>query len=315
VLEVLTQAELRSPPAPGELIRHEFDSMSMTITLIAPEPRNDRERWTFNEAASEVELVFRRAHQRFSRFESDSELSRVNAGAGRWQRVSSEFAELTRRALDAARATDGLFDPTVLPELIAAGYDRDFDEMVPMDHAAARRLPTTSRRYHHVELEGRLLFLPPGAALDFGGIAKGWAVDQAARVVRGLPWAVIDAGGDLRLAGRPVHPVPIGLVDPIDPSVEILQVGLEAGALATTSVVTRSWGPGLHHVIDPRTRRPASTGVQQATVWAETCTEADVRSKWALLVGARVLRELPAALVMEDGRVLVSLRGEVRPAC
>jgi FAD:protein FMN transferase len=313
VLEVLTQAELRATP--GDLIRYEFDSMSMRIALIAPEPRDDRERWAFNEAASEVELVFRRADQRFSRFDPGTELSRVNAGAGRWQRVSPEFAELTRRALDAARATDGLFDPTVLPELIAAGYDRDFDQMVATDHPAAGSLSATPRRYHDVELEGRLLFLPPGAALDFGGIAKGWAVDQAERVIRGLPWAIVDAGGDLRLAGRPLHPVPIGVVDPTDPSVEILVVRMEAGALATTSVVTRSWGPGLHHVIDPRTRRPASTGVLQATVWAETCAEAEVLSKWALLAGTRVLRELPAALVMEDGRVLLSLRGEVRPAC
>jgi FAD:protein FMN transferase len=312
---MLTQAELRAPPGAGDLIRHDFESMSMTIALIGPEPRDDRERWAFNEAASEVELVFRRADERFSRFNPDSELSRVNAGAGRWQRVSPEFAELTRRALDAARATDGLFDPTVLPELIAAGYDRDFDQIVTTDRPAGRTLPPTPRRYHDVELEGRLLFLPPGAALDFGGIAKGWAVDQAARVVRGLPWAIVDAGGDLRLAGRPVHPVPIGIVDPIDPSVEILQVSLETGALATTSVVTQSWGPGLHHVIDPRSRRPASTGVLQATVWAETCTEAEVFSKWALLAGPRVLRELPAALVMEDGQVLVSLRSEVRRAC
>jgi FAD:protein FMN transferase len=314
VFALLTQAELRE--ASPELTRHEFESMSMRIALIAPEPRDDHERWAFHEAASEVELVFRRADERFSRFKPESELSRVNAGAGRWQRVSPEFAELTRRALDAARATDGLFDPTVLPELVAAGYDRDFNEMAASsDPAVLRALPDSPRRYHHVELEGRLLFLPPGAALDFGGIAKGWAVDQAARTARGLPWAVIDAGGDLRVVGRPLHPVPIGVVDPHDPAIEILQVGLTTGALATSSVVTRSWGPGLHHVIDPRTRRPASTGVLQATVWAETCTEAEVLSKWALLTGPRVLRELPASLVMADGRVLVSFRGGARAAC
>lgn len=308
---MLTQAELREQPT---LLRHEFRSMSMRIALIAPEPRDDRERWAFHEAASEVELVFRRADDRFSRFSETSELSRVNRGAGRWQRVSPEFAELTRRSLHAARATDGLFDPTVLPELVAAGYDRDFDELRHAPPPAARALPRPVR-FRDVELEGRLLLLPPGAALDFGGIAKGWAVDQASRVVRGLPWAVVDAGGDLRLAGRPLHPVPIGVADPNDPAVEILQIGLEQGALATTSVVTRSWGPGLHHVIDPRTGRPAATGVLQASVWTETCTEAEVMSKWALLAGPRVLRELPAALVMEDGRVLVSLEGEVRRAC
>jgi thiamine biosynthesis lipoprotein ApbE len=59
-------------------------------------------------------------------------------------------------------------------------------------------------------------------------------------------------------------------------------------------------------VIDPRTSLPARTGVEQATVWAGTCTDAEVLSKRALLSGPVVLQEIPAALVMEDGRLLVS---------
>jgi thiamine biosynthesis lipoprotein len=292
--------------------------MGMDVVLTAPLPSRGLGRRAFGAAAEGVERVFRQADARFSRFRPDSELSRVNGRAGRWQLVSAPFADVLRRSLDAARATEGLFDPTILPALIAAGYDRDFDELVahPVRPATVPR-PRPRGRWSDVELDGRLLFLPEGAALDFGGFAKGWAVDLAATKAASLPWALIDAGGDLRVVGRPRQPIPIGVAEPSDAGVEVLQIGLDGGALATSSVVGRSWGPGRHHLIDPRTWRPARTDALQSTVWAETCVEAEVLAKWVLLRGPRTLREVPAVLVMRDGRVLTSIRGTApeRTAC
>jgi thiamine biosynthesis lipoprotein ApbE len=97
---------------------------------------------------------------------------------------------------------------------------------------------------------------------------------------------------------------------------EIARLGLDGGALATSSVVGRSWGPGLHHVIDPRTWRPAVTRVLQATVWADTCAEAEVLATWALLRGPRALREVAGILVLPNGHVLTSMPGStVSPRC
>ena len=292
------------PPA---MQRHEFRSMGMDIAVMAPAAADERQDRDFLRAAGEVERVFEQMDARFSRFRQDSELSAVNARAGRRQTVSQPFAELLEASLSAARSTNGLFDPTVLPALIAAGYDRDYDELLATTPVV--RTPPASARWSDVLLEGRLLFLPEGAALDFGGIAKGWAADLAAHSIGSLPWALIDAGGDLRIAGQPAEPVPIGVADPADPSIEILQLGVEAGALATSSVVGRRWGVGLHHLIDPRTSLPACTGVVQATVWAPTCTEAEILAKRAILEGPTVLPMISAALVLTDGRVLTSLGG------
>jgi thiamine biosynthesis lipoprotein len=88
---------------------------------------------------------------------------------------------------------------------------------------------------------------------------------------------------------------------------EVVRLKLSVGALATSAVTRRTWGPGLHHVIDPRTGRPAITRVLQATAWAATCAEAEVRATWALLAGPAILERLPAILFQENGPALTNL--------
>jgi thiamine biosynthesis lipoprotein len=258
--------------------------------------------------------IFAEEDQRFSRFRPDSELSRVNDAAGDWVAVSEPFLEVTRRALQAARETDGLFDPTVLPALKAAGYDRDYDEMKADPELEEMRRDvryllaadeSSCGRWRDVEVENDRVRLPEGAELDFGGIAKGWTVDVAARGLGDLPWGIVDAGGDLRLAGTdiPDGGLDIAIEDPEGRGQEALRVRVESGALATSSVTVRSWGEGMHHLIDPRTGRPAKTGILQATVWGETCAEAEAWSKAAVLGGADVFESALACLVYASGEI------------
>jgi len=285
--------------------RHSFRAMGTEVTLIA----GGTSPVAFARAARSVEALFAREEMRFSRFRDDSELSRVNARAGRWTKVSPGFAALLRHSLEAAARTGGLFDPTVLPALVAAGYDRDFDELIAGARGALRP-PEPCRRWPDVDLEDDLLHIPAGVGLDFGGVAKGWTVDLAVHAAagQGLPWAMVNAGGDLRAIGHaPPGGIDVAVEDPDDRSQEALRVRLAGGALATSSVRIRSWGLGLHHLIDPRTGQPASNGIVQATVWAETCAEAEVRAKWALLEGPAVLNHTSAVLVMDDGRIVMNL--------
>lgn len=289
--------------------RRHFRAMGTSISLIADQRTPDR---AFDRAARAVELTFAREELCFSRFRGDSELTAVNARAGRWTRVSPGFATLLAYSLDAAAHSDGLFDPTVLPALIAAGYDHDFDELI----AGARDALHPSepcRRWSEIELDGDLVRLPAGVGLDFGGIAKGWAVDLAAHaaVDEGLRWAIVNGGGDLRIAGSPPpEGFEIGIDDPEAPGQELTRIRVRRGALATSSVTARAWGPGRHHLIDPRTGTPADTGVLQATVWAETCSEAEIRSKWALLTGLSILDRTIGVLVTADGRIVMSLESD-----
>lgn len=286
--------------------RHAFRSMGTEVEVILPDELDPSE---LRRYGAEIEAVFDEHDRRFSRFRDDSELSLVNARAGRPVSVSAPFIALLRFALRAAAETDGLFDPTVLPVLRAAGYDRDFEAI---EVGASPEPPSTplgpAGMWRRIALVGRDVLLPDGAALDLGGVAKGWAVDRAVERLGALPWAAVNAGGDLRVVGRPPPgEVLVGVEDPRHPGIEIGRMVLTGGAVATSSVTRRSWGRGWHHLIDPRTSLPADTDVLQATVFAPTCAEAEVRAKWALLVGPEALSAIPGLLVMRDGRCLHSL--------
>jgi thiamine biosynthesis lipoprotein len=268
----------------------------------------------FADATGSVMNIFARENRRFSRFRPDSELSRVNASAGEWVTASRPFAEVTRSALEAARVTGGLFDPTVLPALKAAGYDRDYDEMKSDPELEEMRRDVqfllaadekSCGRWQEVEVDGDRVRLPEGAELDFGGIAKGWTVDLAARSLADMPWGIVDAGGDLRLVGRDIAEggLDIAIEDPEAKGAEALRVRIESGGLATTSVTVRTWGEGMHHLIDPRTGRPAKTGILQATVWGRTCAEAEAWSKAAILSGSDVFEKALACIVFASGEI------------
>lgn len=304
-----------------ETLKRSFKAMGTRVELIASPDSDPGE---VLRAAEGVEEIFEVEEQRFSRFRTTSELSLVNSRAGSgWIPVSETFMRVTRMALDAARATGGLFDPTILPALKAAGYDRDYLEILAAAEREQDDLELASLQrdlrdlmvkdvtvcglWPQIELRGGEIRLPSGAELDFGGIAKGWTVDKAAETLTSLPWAIVDAGGDLRLVGvTPEGGLDIGIEDPDARGVEALRVRLESGGLATTSVTVRTWGQGMHHVIDPRTSLSSATGVLQATVWGDTCAQAEVWSKAAALTGPAILDRVPASLVLESGEIVTN---------
>lgn len=284
--------------------RDRFRAMGTDVTLIGPAGSPG-----FPASAATVRSVFGHEEGRFSRFTPDSELSAVNAAAGAWTEVSVEFASVVGLSLAAWRETGGRFDPTVLDAVIAAGYDRDFDEILAGARGALRP-PRPCGRAGEVELAGRRLRLPKGVGLDLGGVAKGWTVDVGAEaaVACGLRWAVVNAGGDLRIAGTtPREGIDVAVDDPETAEADAGRIVLDEGALATSSVTRRAWGNGLHHLIDPATARPAAGPVLQATVWAPTCAEAEVRAKEALLEGEAFLERGAALLVLDDGRIVTNM--------
>ena len=268
----------------------------------------------FPAGADAVIGTFREEEQRFSRFRSDSELSRVNAGAGRWVSVSEDFSSLLDFSLSHAAATDGAFDPTVLAAVEAAGYDRDFDDVIRSARGALHP-PVPCGRWSEIEVRGRSVRLPSGVGLDFGGVAKGWTADLAAEraLGAGMPWVLVSAGGDLRIGGA-APSLAIDIEDPDEPAAPVMTLRLDRGALATSSTAKRTWGPGLHHVIDPRTGAPAVTDAMQVTVWAPTCADAEIAATTALLKGTSAVADASSVIVAVDGAVHHSLTPAVTSA-
>jgi thiamine biosynthesis lipoprotein len=287
----------------SSLSSHTFRAMGTQITTVVPGQMPEDARC---EAFDRVAEIFAEQEQRFSRFREDSELTSVNANAGRWTTVTPGFERLVAFSLRQAERTHGLFDPTVLHAMIAAGYDRDLDEVLAGARGALSP-PQPCGRWAEVERRPRAVRLPDGVGLDLGGVAKGWTADLAAEaaVDAGMPWALVSAGGDLRIAGD-AGGIEVAIEDPWAATEEVARIRVSSGALASSSTTRRAWGPGLHHVIDPRTGAPSDAAALQATVWAPTCAEAETLATWAILTGPAALDTVPGAIATTDGNLFMN---------
>jgi FAD:protein FMN transferase len=220
----------------------------------------------------EIKRLFAKLDATFSRFRPDSELNRVNAGGAEFVAVSPIFGRMLAVALDAARRTDGLVDPTLGTAIEAAGYDRDFAELAENERPPA---PTAPGSWRHVRIAGRLVFRYPGTRLDLNCVVKGLAVDAAVEQLAGEGF--VSAGGDVAVRGAAVVGLPGGG-----------SLTLRDGGIATSGSTGRRWQRGgelQHHLIDPRTGRPSASPWDEVTVAAGSCLEADVAAKAAFLLG------------------------------
>jgi thiamine biosynthesis lipoprotein len=213
-------------------------------------------------------------HDRLTRFEPSSELSRLNAAGGRPFAVSAELEALLRESLRAFEISDGLVNVAVLPALLAAGYRRDF-AAGPTTRAVPPRIPPLPDVLQLRPGEARLA---TGAAIDLGGIAKGWLADRLAADLGNN--VLVNLCGDLfaRGGGESGEGWPVGFGD----KTLLLR---DMGA-ATSGTVKRAWEGG-HHLIDPRTGLPAKSDLSEVSVLAPTATDAEIFAKVALLLGSR----------------------------
>src|ERR1700704_986287 len=211
---------------------------------------------------------------RLTRFSDRSELAQLNRSEGKWVDVSAEMELLLREALREHELSVGLANVAVMPSLIDMGYTGSLAEgpsKVAIE--SARPAPVLPEM---LTVGHRRARLAPGCGLDLGGLAKGWMADRLAlQLGRNV---LANLGGDLRACGE--GPAGDGWPVGFGGSTVMLR---NQGA-ATSSVRRRRWGD-LHHLIDPRTGLPASSGLEEVSVVAATGFEAEVAAKTALLLG------------------------------
>jgi thiamine biosynthesis lipoprotein len=281
------------------------------------------------EALIQLPTWFETWEQSMSRFRADSELNQLNAQAGRPNPVSRDLMDVIMASLEAAKATEGLVDPTLKDAMLAIGYDRSFEKLGPGSNEASSGLEysTTSNGAGWWDIrcdpELGLIHLPAGVHLDLGGIGKGWAADRAAERLRGQGPVLVDAGGDIAVSDPPHRSQgwPIAVTDPRNPDGEPLAIlKIAQGGVATSGRDFRRWtrdGVPQHHILDPQTRLPAETDVLTATVIAPSALEAEAAAKAVLIQGSRRgmawlerRPHLAGLLVEDDGRMSVSLNLE-----
>ena len=232
--------------------------------------------------------------QRFSRFLADSELSRCNRTAGTREPISIEFRDLLVTARMMAERSHGLYNPFILPALQRAGYKGSWPQPHIHDESLnyENRVAVVDR--HELTIGDSWVQVPKHTALDFGGIGKGYLLDQLGETLQTMDIADywLSLGGDILCSGY-------------DAAGEAWQIGIQRARRETDTVATViNYGQKLaiatsgttkrqgtsengtwHHIIDPRTGGPAKTNVLTATVSANTATSADVTAKCLVIAG------------------------------
>jgi len=240
--------------------------------------------------------------QRFSRFLPASELSDLNRSAGDWIRVSADLMDMLQLSMKYYVETKGIFDPSILSDLKRIGYDRSMDEIrangVSLPAYSSKR--TSRPVFHEIDLDlaNRRVLLPRGMEIDLGGIAKAWIVEKATQYLnKYADICGVSAGGDILFIGRPLDGMDwdVSLEDPRSPTQTLAHLHIPTGAIATSSIMKRTWSQGeqaRHHLIDPRTGEPARTDWLSVTVISSSVVEADVYAKAILIAGEKELHSL-----------------------
>ncbi len=254
--------------------------------------------------------VLERVDALASRFRADSEISALHrrAGSGAPVRVGVDLFEAIGVAIRAARLTGGAVDPTVGSAMVRLGYDVDFSAMEP---DLGGDLPRPARvpgwRSVVMDADRSTVALPAGTVLDLGATAKAWAADRAAGAIAGRLGcgALVSLGGDIAVGGvPPAGGFPVGIADSCDEPAS-QSVAVSSGGLATSGIAKRRWSLGghpVHHLIDPATGLPVDAHWRTVSVAAGSCTDANVASTAAMVMGKDAVtwleeRHLPARLV------------------
>jgi thiamine biosynthesis lipoprotein len=220
-----------------------------------------------------------RIERAYSRFLPNSELSKLNSNLVVWQDASPEYIQLLLRAKEFFEKSQGNFDVTVKEDLDRLGYDSSYSfkgKQGALQDLGAIRLEGECGFAVDVQAGQVALF----KQIDYGGLGKGYALDQIAAIIEksGVDHYCINAGGDIYAkCGKDCPPWEILLEHPDNPARAIGKIILDGRAIAASAPNRRKWANGLHHLINAKTREPA-TGVKGTFVLAKTGIEADAYS-------------------------------------
>ena len=278
-------SSLQHPPGPEEL-SFEFFAMGTNCRIAIEDTPTELARRAAQAAIDEV----RRIETKYSRYRSDSVVSRINAAAGTHARtaVDEETADLLDFAASLNVLSDGLFDPTT--GVLRTVWDFRAARVPGLDEVqAAMRLVG----WRHVDWQRPHVSLGvAGMELDFGGFGKEYAADRAGSVLEaaGVASALVNLGGDIRLVGRRAggQGWVLGIADPRRDDAVFASITLHEGGLATSGDYERYFehaGRRYCHILDPRSGWPAQ-GWRSVSVAAPACLAAGAISTVAMLKGA-----------------------------
>ena len=262
----------------------------------------------------------RRLEELLSTWIPTSELSQVNAAAGRESiQVSQETFEVLTQSLEVAKLTQGGFNIALGPAVNA--WNVSGEGQVPRQEDLEALRPQIELSNLQLDEITRSVWLRrPGMSIDVGGIGKGYAADLAAKVMRttGATAGVVALSGDIKTFGRmpDTQRFVFGIQHPRKEQGEVLgRIELEDEAVSTAGDYQRYFikdGVRFHHILDPKTLHPAR-GCQSVTVIAKDGVMADGLDTGIFVMGPdkgmALIESLPdveGVIVDQEGTVFVS---------
>jgi len=255
-------------------------------------------------APTALEKVFarlREIEERMTQHSSGSEIAAVNAKAGSEPvRVSEDTFFVIEKALEYSRLTGGVFDPTIQP-IVKLWQIGSPEARVPSPAEIEANLPLVDYRAVQLDPTQKSVFLPKaGMGLDLGGIAKGYAADEAVAILKahGIKKAIINLGGNVYVLGTNLNNEPwrIGIQDPENQRNQYIAiVRTQDSTLVTSGPYERFLKVGdtvYHHILDPTTGYPADTGLLSVTIVASKSIDADALSTSVFALGREAGLEL-----------------------
>lgn len=249
--------------------------------------------------------------------DKNSEIYALNHGEN--PDFSRDTLELTRKSLEFAAKTNGAFDPTVYPITAAWGFTTG-EKRVPDGGEIERLLEKVG--YEKVSVSGEKIALKGGAELDFGGIAKGYASDKCAEIMRnhGVNSALINLGGNIYALGkRPDGELwRIGVADPLGENAEdnVGILSVSDCAVVTSGNYQRDFtqnGITYGHIIDPKTGYPAENDLLSVTIISPNGTLCDALSTALFTMGRegaelfyRENGDFDVIMIAENGEIFIS---------
>lgn len=263
-------------------------------------------------AAKQILEQLQDLHNRFNTFDSDSELSRLNARAHDAPVQCSEpLWEILQHARRGHALSEGAFDVTVAPLMELWGFRSKRGEWPDESEIEAVRGAVGLDSVSFNPSERTVRFMHPRTRIDLGGIAKGYALDRAVEILdeHKLDKGLINLGGNIRALQPPRNKKSayrIGVRDPLKPDAVLGRVALRDSCVSTSGGYEKFRvldGKTVSHVVDPRTGRPVQTRVG-ATVVTPRGVDSDMFSTAALVGGGGVARALTSAV--SDTRILIT---------
>ena len=233
--------------------------------------------------AFELEQYARHLEQLWTRFDKSSELMKLNMNSGASLVVSNETAQLVSEMRRGFIITDGWFNAGVLNHMNEHGFSAN----VIFDNPRKIESERYFQLWNEVLIDEQFVCLPPGLAIDAGGIGKGLAADFIADKAMnlGCEGVVVNAGGEVAVRGETNNPQgwTVGVENPFNEGQHVATVRLSAGGLATSA--PSGWiVDGKSHIMNPHTGMPISHELAQATVLCARAVDAEVLAKMCLLM-------------------------------